>query len=186
MTRLLSLSTFVTSFAIVAMVAGKAKKAKVAAEMSWMKGTTWHWNEWNDVTFEADGTFSAPTPDCEAGKCRWGASKSGEVKIKWGKSGLHKVRIAKDRKSLKGKRVKDGQPCAATFVSGGEFSMWSLVPKMPKLPKALVNLPETSLGMVGAAAARIGEPWVPGFFMKLGTAFALVAVTAFGLLVKLK
>jgi hypothetical protein len=160
-----------------------AKGAKVTKGMEWMKGTTWHWNGWKDVTFNADGSFDAPTPDCEVvGKCKWSAKKKDAVEIKWGKSGLHRVRVSPDGTKMQGKRVKDGQPCEAVYVSGKGFSIWKLLPKMPKAPKWLANLPEASLGMVGAAAARIGEPWVPGFFSNLGVGFAVLAVSSFVIL----
>ena len=161
----------------------KPKGAQVAKEMEWLKGTTWHWNEWKDVTFNADGSFDAPTPDCEGSRgCKWSAKKKGAVEIKWGKSGLHRVKISPDGKKMQGKRVKDGQPCQAVYVSGKGFSIWKLLPKMPKAPKWLANIPETSLGMVGAAAARIGEPWVPGFFSQLGVGFAVLALSSFAIL----
>jgi hypothetical protein len=43
---------------------------KVSKKFSWLKGTEWDWNNWRTVTFEEDGTFTAPTEECEAGACR--------------------------------------------------------------------------------------------------------------------
>lgn len=84
-----------------------------------MKGTVWNWNNWRNVEFKPDGTFNAPTPDCQNGACRWSASKK-YVNIVWGNAGLHRliasVKKAQDGTVLKGKRMNDGEPCKATFV----------------------------------------------------------------------
>ena len=39
-----------------------------------MKDTRWHWNNWRDVIFRADGSFLAPAEGCEREgnpDCRW-------------------------------------------------------------------------------------------------------------------
>ena len=48
----------------------------------WLRGTTWNWNNWRDVTFEPDGTFNAPTPECQNKGCQWSAGgKKGRVYV---------------------------------------------------------------------------------------------------------
>ena len=90
---------------------------------NWMKATTWHWNSWRDVRFGADGRFEAPTPDCERGMCRWSTDAS-TVYIRWGESGLHKVKPAAmeavEGNTLRGKRVSNGEKCFAVFKSKEE------------------------------------------------------------------
>jgi hypothetical protein len=56
-----------------------------------LRGTRWHWNDWNDVIFEADGCFSTVTPDCEAGRCHWGATAE-KIVVHWGDAGAHEIR----------------------------------------------------------------------------------------------
>ena len=90
---------------------------------NWMKGTTWHWNDWQNVKFNADGTFTAPTQDCQQGQCRWSASKK-RVYISWGQAGLHKLKAQTMKPEvgniLNGIRSEDGEKCSATFVSRDE------------------------------------------------------------------
>ena len=38
---------------------------------AWIKDTHWRWNEWEDVSFAANGSFVAPTPECAQGQCSW-------------------------------------------------------------------------------------------------------------------
>jgi hypothetical protein len=42
-----------------------------AEEHKWLIGTTWHWNNWQNVKFESNGKFSAPDKPCEEGRCSW-------------------------------------------------------------------------------------------------------------------
>ena len=94
-------------------------RAQTNANAEWMKGTTWHWNNWRDVVFEADGAFQAPTPECESGgRCTW-TCRGNEVRIEWGSSGLHRLVISDDRKSMNGRRVADGEKCSASFKKSG-------------------------------------------------------------------
>ena len=98
--------------------------AEQAAAGDWLKGTTWRWNNWRDVKFECDGRFNAPTPDCEAGRCRWSASADSII-VEWGEAGRHTLShrsrghgVGAQRGSvLDGKRDADGDPCRAIFVS---------------------------------------------------------------------
>ena len=56
-----------------ARAAGGAAKG-VTKEFKWMKDTRWHWNNWRDVIFRADGSFLAPAEGCEREgnpDCRW-------------------------------------------------------------------------------------------------------------------
>ena len=41
--------------------------------LEWFRGTKWHWNKWREVSFEHDGKFSTPTPDCQVGGVRGAA-----------------------------------------------------------------------------------------------------------------
>lgn len=104
----------------------KGVSDKIAKQMAWMKGTEWHWNGWRNVKFEKDGTFDAPTRDCQQGQCKWSASKSGKVYILWGEAGLHELDIAgelplqQDQSKMqglkmRGRRTADGERCQASF-----------------------------------------------------------------------
>ena len=104
----------------------KGTDGKIGKKFEWMKGTEWDWNNWRTVTFEADGTFVAPTDECTAGECRWSANK-GYVNILWGEAGLHQLKAskmaAKKGNKLTGSRVSDGDKCTAQFLrkkQGGE------------------------------------------------------------------
>lgn len=96
-------------------------------EFEWLRATTWNWNKWNDVTFEADGTFNAPSRECEPrGACRWSAGgRKKRIYILWGEAGLHVLQpssmVAAKGNTLTGKRLKDKDKCFATFVSKGEI-----------------------------------------------------------------
>ena len=97
----------------------------------WLRGTVWNWNDWRHVTFECDGGFNAPTPECEAGDCTWEWNvQSAEVHIKWGQEGVHRLRpegIDGGHElrggELVGVRERDGDPCKATFVQRDECSL---------------------------------------------------------------
>jgi len=100
---------------------------KITKKFSWVKGTEWNWNNWRHVKFNKDGTFDAPTGDCQQGQCLWAASK-GKVYILWGEAGLHELEIvgtsptepAPSAKALEGLRLEgvrtsDGEKCFAAF-----------------------------------------------------------------------
>lgn len=98
---------------------------KITKKFAWMKGTEWNWNNWRNVKFNKDGTFEAPTQDCQQGQCMWSASK-GKVYILWGEAGLHELEVqgespaTQDPKAmaglrLAGRRTSDGERCSATF-----------------------------------------------------------------------
>jgi hypothetical protein len=95
-------------------------------EYDWMKGTTWNWNDWRDVTFEYDGTFTAPTKECQQpGSCRWSAGgKKKRVYILWGNAGLHilipKKMAAVKGNTMHGQRKRDKDKCHASYVSKKE------------------------------------------------------------------
>lgn len=81
-----------------------------AKDYNWLKGTTWHWNEWEDVQFQQDGSFDAPTPSCTGhmkGACRWTAQDK-HIYIWWGRDGLHVMKPsqmeASDANTMRGKR----------------------------------------------------------------------------------
>jgi hypothetical protein len=63
-------------------------RPNIGKKFTFLKETKWHWNGWRDVVFEEDGRFEAPTPECEAGACRWSANR-GNIYILWGEAGLH-------------------------------------------------------------------------------------------------
>merc|ERR1719271_1463763 len=93
-------------------------------------GTEWHWNRWRNVKFQKDGSFEAPTQDCQMGACEW-AAYDGKVYILWGESGLHVLeptQMVKDQNldklkqtMLKGKRKRDGDKVTATFTKIFDF-----------------------------------------------------------------
>ncbi len=104
----------------------KGVPSTIADEFSWLKGTEWNWNDWNNVQFHADGNFIAPTHECQGkhGRCLWSADKA-RVYIMWGNAGLHRLRPSKtptssDPKSLTGIYLtgerQDGEPLEASFV----------------------------------------------------------------------
>eukprot|EP01052_Picozoa_sp_SAG31_P039441 SAG31_NODE_5473_length_2519_cov_1.478099_3_plen_273_part_00 len=132
----------------------------IAPEHFWIRGSRWHWNNWNDVIFSPKGRFWALTPDCEAGDCTWWASEN-RIFIEWGDSGLHEVQAgpvqesvasewvtgmkqaegpaewAKRSTRLMGRRVSDGDPVTATYVSGGgKFSTLTKQPTVKTVEKA--------------------------------------------------
>mmetsp|Transcript_75579 Transcript_75579/g.162000 ORF Transcript_75579/g.162000 Transcript_75579/m.162000 type:complete len:497 (-) Transcript_75579:97-1587(-) len=98
---------------------------KISKKMAWLKGTEWNWNNWRNVKLNKDGTFDAPTRDCQGGMCKWSASK-GKVYVLWGEAGLHELEIQgelpteQDQKkmagmTMRGKRTSDGEKCSARF-----------------------------------------------------------------------
>lgn len=72
------------------------------------------------MTFRADGVFLAPTPECNAGDCTWGAREDEGVRIWWGDAGMHVMLPDEPRaergRVLSGVRSTDKDPCRATFV----------------------------------------------------------------------
>jgi DnaJ-class molecular chaperone len=111
----------------------KGIRQEIAPDMAWMKGTEWHWNKWRNVKFAKDGTFEAPTQDCQMGMCEW-AAYEGKVYVLWGDNGLHILepntpisKLAEQSQDelkktfLKGKRKKDNDPIKATFTKIYDF-----------------------------------------------------------------
>ena len=100
---------------------------EISEEWEWLIGTEWHWNNWRNVKFAADGIFEAPTDDCQAyaEACRWAASGK-KIYIMWGQSGLHIMKAnrmeASPKTKLQGKRKSDKDPCSATFVGKDEIA----------------------------------------------------------------
>lgn len=104
----------------------KGYSNKISKKMAWLKGTEWNWNKWRDVKLQKDGTFDAPTGDCQQGQCEWSANK-GKVFILWGEAGLHELDVigempadASDKSKLqglqlRGRRISDGDKCSAAF-----------------------------------------------------------------------
>eukprot|EP00928_Gymnodinium_smaydae_P018389 TRINITY_DN16_c0_g1_i1.p1 TRINITY_DN16_c0_g1~~TRINITY_DN16_c0_g1_i1.p1 ORF type:complete len:521 (-),score=125.99 TRINITY_DN16_c0_g1_i1:144-1601(-) len=103
----------------------KGVSNKISKKMAWLKGTEWNWNNWRNVKLQKDGTFEAPTQDCQHGMCEWSANK-GKVFILWGEAGLHELDIIGDVPQdndpkkmkglkMKGRRVSDGDRCSASF-----------------------------------------------------------------------
>lgn len=100
---------------------------KIHKKFSWLKGTEWNWNQWRNVKFQKDGTFEAPTRDCQHGSCLWSASfKQKKIYILWGEAGLHEMEIQGEIPTeqnpellrnlrMKGKRVSDGERCEAEW-----------------------------------------------------------------------
>ena len=99
----------------------------IHAAFAGLKGTTWFWNNWRDVTFACDGSFKAPTPDCRvAGRCYWWADAD-SLYIHWGDAGRHTApkpprhaANAKDWRDLSGRRDRDSDPFRATWRSAEE------------------------------------------------------------------
>lgn len=94
-------------------------------EFEWLAGTTWNWNNWQNVKFGANGQFEAPDRPCEEGRCTWSARK-GVIKIRWGNrkhgdAGLHTLTADAMKPeagtTLTGSRKHDNDPCSAKFVS---------------------------------------------------------------------
>eukprot|EP00435_Cladocopium_sp_Y103_P001360 s3868_g1.t1 len=103
----------------------KGTSDKISKKFSWMKGTEWNWNSWRNVKFQKDGTFDAPTNDCQRGQCKWSANK-GKVFVLWGQAGLHELEIVGETPTeqnlqkmqglqMRGIRVSDGDRCSAVF-----------------------------------------------------------------------
>jgi curved DNA-binding protein CbpA len=83
---------------------------EISRDFEWAKGTTWHWNRWNDIELVEDGSFIAPNcnnPD----HCRWCANR-GHIFIHWGNEGLHILEPNRNQKVLRGMRY-DGDGCFA-------------------------------------------------------------------------
>eukprot|EP00397_Hematodinium_sp_SG-2012_P005996 GEMP01006022.1.p1 GENE.GEMP01006022.1~~GEMP01006022.1.p1 ORF type:complete len:470 (+),score=90.43 GEMP01006022.1:456-1865(+) len=101
----------------------------ITKKFNWIKGTEWNWNNWSAVKFVKDGTFDAPTQDCQMGRCKWAANK-GKVFVLWGDAGVHELTLelrgsqkmpdSQDLDQLNGlkmagHRLSDGETCFATF-----------------------------------------------------------------------
>jgi DnaJ-class molecular chaperone len=110
----------------------KGSPDKISKKMNWMKGTEWNWNSWRNVKFQKDGSFEAPTPECQhSGMCKWSADNN-KVYILWGEAGLHELEILgqapeeQDQQKMtglkmKGRRVSDGDACSAVFQRVFDF-----------------------------------------------------------------
>lgn len=94
----------------------------------WLKGTSWHWNNWKTVKFEANGKFTAPDAPCEQNRCKWRADAK-KVFIEWGDrkrgdAGLHVVKLSaqvpEKGTTMNGKRKHDQDKCSAEFISKDE------------------------------------------------------------------
>lgn len=114
----------------------KGTSDKITKKFSWLKGTEWNWNSWRNVKFQKDGTFDAPTQDCQSGQCKWSANK-GKVFILWGEAGVHELEIVGEIPTeqnpqqlqgltMRGRRVSDGDKCSAAFQRIFDFEAASL------------------------------------------------------------
>jgi len=94
----------------------KRDKESIGAEFEWMKDTRWHWNNWRDVVFRADGSFLAPAEGCEVAgnpSCRW-FSDEDQLLVRWGSAGIHRMtKVDQDSATMSGFRESDGQGCHA-------------------------------------------------------------------------
>ena len=95
---------------------GGALPTAIHNATAWMVGSTWHWNGWDDVRFDAGGIFAAPTADCRDSACSW-ASNASHVFVHWADAGLHVLRINRKRNRLRGQRW-DGDEVRATLKRG--------------------------------------------------------------------
>eukprot|EP00656_Telonema_subtile_P015658 TRINITY_DN18239_c0_g1_i1.p1 TRINITY_DN18239_c0_g1~~TRINITY_DN18239_c0_g1_i1.p1 ORF type:complete len:144 (+),score=41.31 TRINITY_DN18239_c0_g1_i1:87-518(+) len=51
-------------------------REEIEEQYDWLKGSEWFWNGWRNVKLKADGSFWAPSPECEADQahgCNWSA-----------------------------------------------------------------------------------------------------------------
>ena len=96
-----------------------AQPSSDAAGFGWLKGTTFHWNQWRHVVFGDDGVFNAPDEACANASCTWSADAD-SVHVDWGAHGRHTLRptamLAAPGTELRGSRLKDGDACTATWV----------------------------------------------------------------------
>ena len=84
-----------------------------------LKGTTWHWNGWREVTFSCDGAFKAPTSDCDIpGRCFWWGEED-HLRIVWGDAGPHTAPKpggdSDSWRTLAGHRTSDNEPFHAEW-----------------------------------------------------------------------
>jgi len=95
----------------------------IEQEYDWLRGTEWFWNGWRNVKLQPDGSFWAPSPECEHRDpdCQWSAH-DGYVWVQWGDAGLHRVSVSTDRQSLSGARY-DGDRCGGTYVRTDEAAV---------------------------------------------------------------
>jgi len=97
----------------------KGTPKTIHENFNWVKGTEWKWNNWRNVVFNYDGSFTAPTQDCEHDMCKWSATEK-KVYVVWGKSGSHVLSPNKKKAEagsvLKGYRKKDNDKCEAKFI----------------------------------------------------------------------
>ena len=101
-----------------ALATGGGAAGGVSKEFKWLKDTRWHWNNWRDVIFRADGSFLAPAEGCEREgnpKCRWSADDD-NIYVTFGGAGTHTLTATPDQTTISGQRDKDGDPCSATRV----------------------------------------------------------------------
>ena len=96
-----------------AMTIGSTIPTTVHESLGWVKGTTWFWNSWQNVTFMPDGNFNAPTPECQTGHCHW-ASTETHLHVHWGDAGLHTMKVNRKKNRLRGSRF-DGDDVRATL-----------------------------------------------------------------------
>lgn len=92
---------------------------EINKKFSWVKGTTWHWDNWREVQFQQDGTFDAPTRTCQHKQCKWTATDD-KIYVWWGQDGLHVMKTnddeAKEGARMQGKRKGDKNKINAKFV----------------------------------------------------------------------
>ena len=104
---------------LLALALGGRSSAAAGAGYGWLKGTTWHWNNWRFVIFRDDNIFLAPDDQCARERCRWSADTE-HVYIDWGTAGQHVVTASAMQAvagtTLSGKRVRDGEAIKAVYV----------------------------------------------------------------------
>ena len=106
--------------------------SEISEKFSFLKGTEWLWNNWKKVRFFSDGSFEAPSAECQqAGQCIWSSSDD-EIFILWGSAGIHRIKVIGvqgegfevanlKNARIEGKKEKTGEKCFATFTSIFDF-----------------------------------------------------------------
>merc|ERR1712066_359072 len=89
----------------------RSKSGSISDEFAALKDTRWHWNNWRDVIFRADGGFLAPGGGCEREgnpNCKWWSDDE-RLFVKIGNAGVHTLTLGIDGTTMSGSRDSDGE-----------------------------------------------------------------------------
>lgn len=131
-------------------LAPKPPSKKVHPSMDWLKGTTWKWADWKDITLNADQTFECAEVDSSEHSCNvcpdlctWSTGLIGKLKqriyLYWGNENPQEsslitmtatAQVAESGTMLNGKS-HDGMPVKAKFTGKAMVEQYAVLGLTP-------------------------------------------------------